>query len=323
MTGSGTLGRLSKVDLRAAWISEAFDFTPWLANPDNLELLGEAIGIELELESQEKSVGPFSADLLCKDVTTGEWVIVENQLERTDHTHLGQVLTYAAGLGATTVVWVAQRFRDEHRAALDWLNENTSARIRLFGLEIELWQIDCSVPAPKFNIVCQPNEWSRTVQSEASTELTATKQLQLRFWTEFKEFMEAQRSPVRCQKPLPRNGMNHSLGKTGIYMVSIMPNQYEIWAQVYIEGPNAKKHYVGLAAKRELVDTSLGFQPVWQNPEDRNLCRIYTVLPKIDTADTTRWPEYHEWLKQHLEAFQRVFAPLIRQLRGLDINYPA
>jgi hypothetical protein len=120
-----SLGRLEKVDMREVWTHEAADFTPWLAAEENLALLGEAIGIDLELEAQEQSVGPFHADILCKDIATDCWVLVENQLERTDHSHLGQLLTYAAGLDAVTIVWVASRFTDEHRAALDWLNKVT------------------------------------------------------------------------------------------------------------------------------------------------------------------------------------------------------
>ena len=162
------LGRLTKVDLRQAWISEPGDFTPWLAQPENIVLLGEAIGIELEVESQEKSVGPFRADILCRDTTDRHYVLIENQLERTDHTHLGQLLTYAAGLDAVTIVWVAARFTDEHRAALDWLNRATTTGFNFFGLEVELWQIGNSPFAPKFNVVSQPNDWSRTVQEQAA-----------------------------------------------------------------------------------------------------------------------------------------------------------
>jgi hypothetical protein len=181
MMSKQDLGRLPKAELREAWSSEASDFTPWLAQEENLSLLGEAIGIELELDSQEKEVGPFRADILCKDTATGNWVLIENQLERTDHSHLGQLLTYAAGLNAVTVVWIAAHFTEEHRATLDWLNERTDEKINLFGLEVELWRIGDSPIAPKFNIISQPNNWSRTVQQAAagSGEVSAHKQLQL------------------------------------------------------------------------------------------------------------------------------------------------
>src|SRR5688500_16692480 len=140
-----TLGRLQSVDLRSVWASECTHFTPWLAQAENLELIGEAIGVELELEAQEKRVGPFRADILCKDTITNSWVLIENQIEPTDHCHLGQLLTYAAGLQAATIVWVAGKVREEHRAALDWLNEITGERFNFFGLEIELWRIGDSL----------------------------------------------------------------------------------------------------------------------------------------------------------------------------------
>ena len=128
------LGQLIKVPLREFWEGEASDFTPWLADEENISLLGDTIGVELEVEAQERNVGPFRADILCKDTLTDNWVLIENQLEPTDHTHLGQLLTYAAGLNAVTVVWIAERFTDEHRAALDWLNEITAEGFSFFGL---------------------------------------------------------------------------------------------------------------------------------------------------------------------------------------------
>ena len=131
-----TLGRLEPVELRNIWTSEAADFTPWLARPESLSVLGETLGIDLELEAQERSVGQFRADILCKDIAPDSWVLVENQLERTDHSHLGQLLTYASGLEAVTIVWVAAQFTDEHRSTLDWLNRITDARFRFFGLEV-------------------------------------------------------------------------------------------------------------------------------------------------------------------------------------------
>ena len=141
-----TLGRLERVDLRTAWQHEATGFTPWLACEKNLEVLGETLGLDLELEAQEKEVGPFRADIICKDIETERWVLIENQLERTDHTHLGQLLTYAAGLGAVTVVWLAARFTDEHRAALDWLNAITTEDFRILRARdriVEDWRFSC------------------------------------------------------------------------------------------------------------------------------------------------------------------------------------
>ena len=180
------LVRLTRVELRDIWISEAADFTPWLARPENIAVLGEALGIDLELEAQEKAVGPFRADILCKDIGTDHWVLIENQLERTDHSHLGQLLTYASGLEAVTIVWIAARFNEEHRATLDWLNKITDQSFRFFGLEVELWRIGDSPAAPKFNIVSKPNDWSHSVAQAVraidDAELSETRVMQRAYW---------------------------------------------------------------------------------------------------------------------------------------------
>ena len=187
------LGRLERVELRVAWTSESGDFTPWLAQDENLKLLGNTIDLDLELEAQEKSVGPFRADILCKETTNGAWVLIENQLERTDHTHLGQLLTYAAGLEAVNIVWIAERFTEEHRATLDWLNEISDERFNFFGLEVELWRISDSPLAPKFNIVSKPNDWTKKISGAAthfrSAEVSERQQLWLEYWTEFHEYL--------------------------------------------------------------------------------------------------------------------------------------
>src|ERR1017187_4187913 len=167
--GTVPLGKLERVDVRKVWASEAGGFTPWLAQEDNIALLGEAIHIDLEVEAQEKAVGPFRADILCKNTENDNWVLIENQLERTDHTHLGQLLTYAAGLDAVTIVWVSPNFTEEHRATLDWLNGITDQRFNFFGLEIEVWRIGDSPMAPKFNIVSKPNDWAKTVKDGAQS----------------------------------------------------------------------------------------------------------------------------------------------------------
>jgi hypothetical protein len=155
------LGQLSRVDVREVWEHEATCFTPWLAREENLQLLAEAIDMQLILEGRETPVGMFRADLIARDVHTGHLVLIENQLERTDHGHLGQLLAYAAGLKAVSIVWVSSLFTDEHRAALDWLNEITDTSIAFFGLEMELWRIGDSAIAPKFNLVSKPNMFSK------------------------------------------------------------------------------------------------------------------------------------------------------------------
>jgi hypothetical protein len=319
-----SFSRLEKVPLREAWASESSDFTPWLAREENLRLLGETIGMELELESQEKEVGPFRADILCKDTATDNWVLVENQIERTDHSHLGQLLTYAAGLNAVTIVWIAQHFTEEHRATLDWLNEHTDDNINLFGLEIELWRIGDSPIAPKFNIISQPNDWSRTIQqAAASGTISEHKQLQLRFWTAFKQYMEEKGSFVRCQKPAPHHWFNHAIGRSGAHLESIVSawNSLtdkagpEIRAQLYLNGPSAKAEFAALEQKKETIEKALGFPMTWHNQENTAMCRIYT-RQDANFLNESLWPQQFEWLRQHLETMHRVFAPIVKNLNS-------
>lgn len=203
------LSRLKRVDLRAIWASELTDFTPWLAREENLAILAETLGIDLELEAQEKAVGPFRADILCKDIGTDAWVLIENQLERTDHTHLGQLLTYASGLSAVTVVWIASHFTEEHRSTLDWLNKITDESFRFFGLEIELWRIGDSPAAPKFNVVSKPNDWTHSVARAAraidSAELSEVRATQLAYWTAFHAVLDLQGGPYQDNASRSRN----------------------------------------------------------------------------------------------------------------------
>ena len=321
-----SLGRLHKVNLREAWSSESSDFTPWLAQEENLKLLGDAVGIELELESQEKEVGPFRADILCKDTANDTWVLIENQLEKTDHSHLGQLLTYAAGLNAVTIVWIAERFTEEHRAALDWLNERTDEKINLFGLEIELWRIGDSPIAPKFNIISQPNGWSKTVQqaaaASASGEISEHKQFQLSFWTAFKDYMETKSSFVRCQKPLPQHWTNHAIGRSGVHLGSIVSTWNsetgtkgsEIRVELYMDGPNAKPEFAALELQRESLERALGFPLTWHNPENKAMCRLF-ARKDADFLNENLWPEQFAWLKDRLEIMHRVFAPVVKEIR--------
>ena len=135
------LGRLEKVELRDIWEKEDMHFTPWLAKEENMDLLSSTIGMDLVVEAQEKDVGPFRADILCKDYASNNMVLIENQLEKTDHKHLGQLLTYATGLDAVSIVWIAKEFSEEHRATLDWLNKITNDRHNFFGVKIEILRI--------------------------------------------------------------------------------------------------------------------------------------------------------------------------------------
>ena len=318
---SNILGRLERVDLRTTWQSEATEFTPWLAEADNLAILGETIGRELELEGQERNVGPFRADILCKDVESGQWVLVENQLERTDHLHLGQLLTYASGLQAVTIVWIAARFTEEHRATLDWLNEITDDRFEFFGLEVELWRIGESPPAPKFNIVSKPNDWSRDVNQAAKrieTEaLTEMKQKQLAFWTMFREYLQNKGSPIRAQKPFPQHWANYRIGRSGFVLeATLNSRENRIGVGLYINSEDPKGHFNRLLQQKPSVEADFEDGLEWLELPERKGAAIRFYRNDIDPLDEANWSSIAEWFRKHLERFDAVFRQRIRNFNS-------
>lgn len=313
-----SLARLEQVDLRHIWTTEAGDFTPWLAREENLSLLGDTVGIELELEATEKDVGPFRADILCKDTGTGHWVLIENQLARTDHTHLGQLLTYASGLKAVTIIWIANRFTEEHRAALDWLNEITDDRFNFFGLEIELWRIGDSPVAPKFNIISKPNDWTKTIGSAASrideSELSDTKLLQQEYWAALRDRLLEHPGPVKPQKPLPQHWTNFAVGRSYFVMSATVNTQRQVIAVIMnCEGPDAKAHFHLLAEEKAAIEQEVGSVLEWDELPNRKVSKISLERPG-DPTDKSDWPRQHDWLAQTLERLYHAFSPRVKTL---------
>lgn len=183
------LSRLKKIDdLRLVWPHEAQDFTPWLFKEENIECLAEAIDLDITVEEAESPVGGFSADILAKETGTDRKIIIENQLEDTNHDHLGKIITYAAGKNASYVVWIVKRAREEHKAAIEWLNENTNDDIGFFLCEIKLYQIDNSRMAPMFVAVSTPNDWKKEQKRLESEELSESKRGHEAFWCAFNEY---------------------------------------------------------------------------------------------------------------------------------------
>jgi len=314
------LGRLEKLDLREIWKSEAQGFTPWLAQQENIALLGEAIDLQLEVMDIEKDVGPFRADIYCKNTADSSVVLIENQLERTDHNHLGQILTYAAGLNAVTIIWVAREFQEEHRAVLDWLNEITEEKFNFFGLEIELWKIGNSEAAPKFNIVSKPNDWTKSIVGPRP--VTASQKTQLEFWYTFKEYVESKETVIRPTKPLPQNWMNISIGRSEIKLTAIASHydsenrnwdSHEIRAQLELLGAESKAQFAILEQQREAIEQEFGEPLNWYCAENVRACRIFTRLP-ADLNKKESWLEYCEWLLSKLERLHKTFSRRVREL---------
>lgn len=300
------LGRLSTVQPRDVWTHEALHFTPWLLA--NVDVLSDLLGMELELQVAEHPVGGFSLDLLGRDLSDDSVVIVENQLEQSDHGHLGQILTYAAGTNPKTIVWIATRFRPEHRAALDWLNEHTDPDTRFFGVEIEVVRIGDSAPAPNFKLVAQPNDWEKQVKASTAGTMGERSQLHWEFWEQFRSRVIAEhpdwttrtaslRQPWFTLAPrTPWANLGTSFSREGLL---VFVNFYDADPAVNLA------RFEALKLKKDQFEEALGEHAVWDPLEGRRAARVYVAAPFGDVADVERWPAMTDWLIDQHARFRR------------------
>ena len=314
------LGLLERVELRSIWENEEKHFTPWLAEEDNIALLGETLGMNLEVEALEKQVGPFRADILCKDIYSENWVLIENQLEKTDHLHLGQLLTYAAGLQAVTIIWVASEFRDDHRAALDWLNEITDDKIQFFGLEVELWKIGESPAAPKFNIISKPNEWSKqagkAARSIGEDELSEIKRIQLEFWDQL-FYLVISHTGLRPQKPVPGPWLIMAIGRSGSHLAGLVNSRENTLAvELCLSGKNGKSFYHQLWSQKDEIEDEIKLHLTWKELPQNIVSRIMLFRENSDLTERGHWQEYLMWHKDTLVKFDQAFRGRVRKLRS-------
>ena len=309
------LGRLQKLNVHDHWKNEAQDFTPWLAQEENIALLGEELAVDLEVQQSEQPVGPYRADLVCVDTATGHKVLIENQLEKTNHTHLGQILTYAAGLDAVVIVWIADRFTDEHRAALDWLNDVTGPGINFFGFEIELWRISDSPPAPKFNVIVRPNEWTKPPPSK----LTETELLYLEYWTAFREYAADRKTPIRVGKPLPQSWLTFPLGRSNFYLTANISRQRKVmYAQCVIYGDDHVPFFRLLNAGESEIRSEFGEELEWRELPEGRESHVRRSFENTDPTQRSDWPRQHQLILETLERLHRVFAPRVKALDASD-----
>jgi hypothetical protein len=287
-----------------------------LAEAENLNLLADALGLsELALVATEHRVGDFKLDLLCND--GADPVIIENQLEETDHKHLGQILAYAAGVGAKKVIWVAESFRPEHTAALEFLNENTLDGLGFFGVQVELWRIGTSPLAPKFEVVVKPNDWARATREQARAANTATpiKQLQLRFWIALVERLARVAPQIRPQQPRPQHWLNNSIGRSG-FGLNITANTREerLGVELWIPRVEGRARFEALLAQKDTLEAQLGFSLDWQELPEATGSRVAAWYPHASIEEESRWDEYLDWLTQQLKKMDQVLRPIIRGL---------
>jgi Domain of unknown function (DUF4268) len=309
-------GRLEKVDLREIWNSGASDFTAWLSHDENIGELGNVIGMELEVRAQDQKGVVSLADLLCKDILTDHYVLIGNQLERTDHAYLGQLIAHAAAMEAETVIWLARTFTEEHLATINWLNKITNKSTKFFGLEIEAYKIGDSLPAPVFNIVIKPEDWVRQEKKSTSTQkLTDHELLQLEYWKELKNFLEESNSFVRLLGTPPKSWFNGTIDR-GKYFLSVAVNSLDSSLNISftIIGEKARDDFDKLyeiAYKDSLTEISKDL--VWYAMQ-ANVKSVVTLKTYADFTVKSDWTNQFIWFKDHLERFDKYFRPKVSRI---------
>ncbi len=304
------LGILKQVPLREIWVHEAHTFTKWLAEEKNLGLLSDELDLEINLIQTEASVGRFNVDILAEQTTSDKKIIIENQLEITDHDHLGKIITYASGVDAEFIIWVVASVREEHKRAVDWLNEHTDEDVNFFLIKIELWQIGDSQPAPKFNIISQPNDWAKAVKQSTSsvTNLSETKLRNLDFWQKFIEYAKGEHTELRLRKPYPQHWYDISAGSSNWHIALTLNSQtHKMGCEVYIG--EDKNQFKKFELHKSEIEKHLGKDLEWMELPEKKASRIKQSAP-CDLGKETRWPEYFAWLLYRAESFHKTFGDL-------------
>ena len=310
------LGKLEKVPLREVWKHEALNFTTWLAQDENLKLLSNEIGIDISLIQTEASVGKFSVDILAEEENTNRKIVIENQLESTDHDHLGKIVTYASGFDAEIIIWIVKDVRDEHKQAIDWLNENTNEKINFFAINIELWRIENSPLAPKFNIISKPNNWAKALKKSSSTissnNTTDLKMLQLEFWTNLNEYIKNQNINLNTRTPRPQHWYDLSLGVGSKAHLSLVVHNREQYCSVEVYIPNLKDLYYLLEQNKNKIENETNLKFEWMELPEKQASRIRIKKFNFNLENTDKWDDYFKWMIQTIEIIKPIFFKYIK-----------
>jgi hypothetical protein len=306
-----TLGRLERVDPRSVWQHEARDFTPWLLA--NIAMLGEVLGLELEPVQSEAAVGDFSVDILARDLGRDRIVVIENQLEPTDHVHLGQLITYAAGLDASVVIWVSRDFREEHRQALDWLNRGHENATEYFGVAIELLRIDGSNPAPSFRLIASPNAWGRASLTRADdVEVSGKRERYRDFFQSLIDELRDKHRFTQARVGQPQNWYAFSSGTSGFQYSMKFALGGQLCAELYIDVDDAETNaraLQALEAQRADIEAAFGSPLVWERIDSRRACRV-ACYSKGSIEDADDQVEAHKaWAIEKLLRLKSVLGP--------------
>lgn len=284
------IGRLTEIDVRDLWKHEQYDFSNWLAKEENMQLLDDEIGLTLTDVNKEVFIGSYRCDLVAKDETTGKVVIIENQLEATNHDHLGKIITYAAGLDSKTVVWIVKEAREEHKAAVEWLNNNTSEDIGFFLIELHAYKIGDSIPAPMFKVIEKPNNFTKvSKQNYSDKELNRSQNERLIFWEEFNKVLIESGKPFNVRKATTDHWYDVAIGTSEAHLaINLVNKENKIVLELYIT--DNKNLFDQMYNEKDKIESKLDMTLNWERLDDKKASRIKYDIPGLNFSNHSNYP---------------------------------
>ena len=306
------LGKLQEIDIRKVWQHEQYDFSKWLASEENIQELGDALNLSLTDVETEKFVGNYRCDILCKDEITGKVVLIENQLESTNHDHLGKIITYASGLDASVVVWIVSSARQEHASAIEWLNKHTDDDLSFFLVEVHAYQIGDSDPAPQFKIIEQPNDFVKSVKAiSKSSDISDSERSRLEFWTQFNEVLEERGKPFNKRKPTTDHWYSIAMGSSECQIsIDLVNKEHKIRVSVWIT--DNKELFDKFYINREQIETSCGFKLNWNRLDSKKASFACTYIQGLDFDNHENYPELMNKSIDLALTMRKTFVPFLK-----------
>ena len=306
------LGKLQEIDIREVWKHEQYDFSKWLASEENIQELGDALSLSLTDVETEKFVGNYRCDILCKDEITGKVVLIENQLESTNHDHLGKIITYASGLDASVVVWIVSSARQEHASAIEWLNKHTDDDLSFFLVEVHAYKIGDSDPAPQFKIIEQPNDFVKSVKIVSkNSEVSDSERCRLEFWNQLNEVLEERGKPFNKRKPTTDHWYSIAIGSSECHIsIDLINKNHKIRVGVWI-GDN-KELFDKFYANKDQIESACGFELEWNRLDNKKASFVCTYIPGLDFDNTSNYAELMNKSIDLVLTIRKAFVPFLK-----------
>lgn len=302
------LGKLKEIDIRTVWAHEQYDFSAWLAAEENIKELGDTLNLSLTDIETEKFVGSYRCDILCKDELSGKTVLIENQLEATNHDHLGKIITYASGLDASVVVWIVACAKEEHASAIEWLNKHTTSDVDFFLIEVHAYAIGNSDPAPQFKIIEQPNDFAKNVKNLSKNgELNNRQEKRLEFWTQFNEMLENKGKPFKKRKATTDHWYSVAVGSSLCHVsIDLVNKDHFVRVGLWID--DNKDLFDKLFLQKDEIEQEIGVKLKWERLDGKKAATICMQIPGLDFNHQENYPELMEKIMEMSVRFRDTFS---------------